>query len=299
MKLWRWALTSTARLYALLPTVRISTARILGIRTQLRSSQSICLSNGRIIKACYRKRLAETALYAYPKGEKVVTGPSIRLAEVMAQNWGNMDFGIREITQTRGAGSTLETVGESVCQAFCWDTEHNVKQEKTFTVPHWRHTKQGGYALKDPRDIYELIANQGARRLRACILGVIPGWAQDEAVQQVNVTLANNAKEPLEDRAKNMVAAFHSSFGVTLAMVEKKIGHKIDAIQEAEMVSLRATFQSLKDGMAKPGAFFEDMIQNHTTTEGKAGDLNAGFDEEDNSIDDGMERSYDENSGKK
>jgi len=236
----------------------------------------------KILKACTRKKLAESALYAYPKGDKVVTGPSIRMAEVMAQNWQNMDFGIRELSQERGLGTNMDTCGESICQAFCWDTENNVKQEKTFTVPHWRYTKSGGYALKDPRDVYELIANQGARRLRACILGVIPAWVQDEAVDQIALTLAGDAKEPLKDRIANMVAAF-DQYGVTAAMIEKKLGHVLEAIQEAELVSLRAMFQSLKDGMAKPGLFFEDLVEKSTTT-GKAGDLNESFDKADDAV---------------
>lgn len=234
-----------------------------------------------IVKACTRKKLAESALYAYPKGNKVVTGPSIRLAEVMAQNWQNMDFGIRELSQVRGVGTNIDTCGESICQAYCWDTQNNVKQEKTFTIPHWRHTKQGGYALKDPRDIYEMVANQGARRLRACILGVIPAWVQDEAVDQIAVTLAGDTKEPLDDRIKNMVSAF-SQFNVTAEMIVKKLGHNLEATLETELVSLRAIFQSLKDGMAHPGSFFDDLVENTSVTEGKAGNLNQEFDADDN-----------------
>src|SRR5262245_64071597 len=47
----------------------------------------------RILAACKRRGLAEQALYAYPRGNTTVTGPSIRLAEAIAQNWGNMAFG--------------------------------------------------------------------------------------------------------------------------------------------------------------------------------------------------------------
>jgi len=38
----------------------------------------------RIVMACKRKSLAEQASYAYPRGGKKITGPSIRLAEVIA-----------------------------------------------------------------------------------------------------------------------------------------------------------------------------------------------------------------------
>src|SRR5215469_5134717 len=61
----------------------------------------------KIIDSCKRPFLAEQAMYAYPKGGTLVTGPSIRLAEVMARSWGNIDFGIRELSQVNGV-STVE-----------------------------------------------------------------------------------------------------------------------------------------------------------------------------------------------
>lgn len=45
-------------------------------------------SFNRIMQSCKRKSLAESAMYEYPRGGTKVSGPSIRLAEAMAQNWG-------------------------------------------------------------------------------------------------------------------------------------------------------------------------------------------------------------------
>lgn len=44
----------------------------------------------RILQACTRPTLAEGALYSYSRGGSDITGPSIRLAEVAAQAWGNV-----------------------------------------------------------------------------------------------------------------------------------------------------------------------------------------------------------------
>src|SRR5690606_13682459 len=120
-----------------------------------------------------RPFLAQQAIYAYPRGPQTVTGPSIRLAEAMAQAWGNLDCGIREISQADGV---------SVAEAYAIDLETNIRISKTFHVRHVRDTKQGKKRLTDSRDIYELVANQGARRLRACILGILPGDVVDAAV---------------------------------------------------------------------------------------------------------------------
>src|ERR1035437_1770538 len=51
----------------------------------------------KIINACQRPGLADVAVYDYSRGGSSVTGPSIRLAETIAQYWGNIDFGWREI----------------------------------------------------------------------------------------------------------------------------------------------------------------------------------------------------------
>ena len=118
-------------------------------------------SFNRIMQSCKRKSLAESAMYEYPRGGTKVSGPSIRLAEAMAQNWGNIDFGITELEQKNG---------ESQVMAYAWDLETNTRQVKIFSVPHVRGTKKGNVPLTDPRDVYEMVANQGARRLRSCIL---------------------------------------------------------------------------------------------------------------------------------
>jgi len=51
----------------------------------------------KILTACKRPALAEVAMYSYPRGGTQITGPSIRLAEVLAQNWGNVHHGVMEL----------------------------------------------------------------------------------------------------------------------------------------------------------------------------------------------------------
>lgn len=223
-------------------------------------------SYNRIMRACQRKRLAECAEYAYPRGGQTVTGPSIRLAEALAQNWGNIDYGIIELEQKDG---------ESQVMAYCWDLETNTRQTKVFAVPHKRHTRTGSYKLDDPRDIYEMVANQGARRLRACILGVIPGDVVDDAVAQCNRTLAGESDEPLADRVKKMVTAF-SGMGVTQPMIVERLGHTLDATTEQELVTLRKIYTSLRDGMAKPEQFFQRTA---TSSDGKKRGTDAVLDQ--------------------
>ncbi|MCU5706105.1 hypothetical protein OCF67_18155 [Bacillus wiedmannii] len=202
----------------------------------------------RIMKECERKLVAENAVYQYPKGGQKVQGPSIRLAEVIARNWGNIDYGIIELDQKDG---------ESSMMAYAWDLETNTRQTKIFTVKHERKAKGKTNKLTDSRDVYELTANMGTRRMRACILGIIPGDIVDAAVQKCNDTLVNGQKEPLEDRLRKALDAFKKEFGVTKEMIEDSFQLNIDAFTEHDFVKLGRIYTSIREGVGKKEDFFD------------------------------------------
>ncbi|WP_233854282.1 hypothetical protein [Paraburkholderia sp. HD33-4] len=199
-----------------------------------------------ILTECQRATLAEEATYSYVRGGTEVTGPSIRLAETIARNWRNMVAGVKVLSRRDGV---------SECLAFCWDLESNVREERGFTVRHWRDTKQGGYPLRDERDISELELNIGSRRKRACILALIPGDVTDAAVRQCEYTV-NTKIELTPELVADMLNRL-AAFGVTREMVEKRIQRRIDAITPANVGSLRRIYTSLRDGMSTPAEWFE------------------------------------------
>ena len=203
----------------------------------------------RILNACTRQTLADSAVYSYPRGGQNVEGPSIRLAEVLAQNWGNLDFGIRELSQENGV-STVE--------AYAWDLETNVRQAKVFQVAHKRMAKGGTKTLTDPRDIYEMVANQGSRRLRACILSIIPGDIVEAALSQCSVTQAASVgatPEEIKETIRKLTATM-GKFGITAENIQDRYQCRLEAIRPAQIVELRKIYTSLKDGMSKPADWF-------------------------------------------
>jgi hypothetical protein len=208
-------------------------------RNQIRASE-------RIMTACQRPGLAEGALYSYSRGGTDITGPSIRLAEAIAQQWGNLQFGIRELEQR---------AGESTVEAYAWDLETNTRQSKVFQVRHVRHTKRGAYALNDPRDIYEMVANLGARRLRACILGIVPGDIVEAAVNQCEATL--KAKADISPEAIQKMVKVFGDYGVSKEAIEVRIQRKLESITAAQVIALRKIYNSLKDGMSVVEDWFE------------------------------------------
>lgn len=201
----------------------------------------------RLTKACQRQGLAECSMYSYPKGKQVVTGASIRLAEAMAQSWGNIDYGLIELEQK---------AGESSVMAYAWDLETNTRRQMVFQVPHIRSTREGNRLLTDPRDIYELVANQGARRVRACILGVIPGDVQDLAVAACEKTLATGSGKTLDDRIRDMVIAF-DELRVSKAMLEARLQHPVTACTAANVVAMQKIYLSIRDGVSKREDWFD------------------------------------------
>lgn len=202
-----------------------------------------------IMQACKRPSLAKVALYTYERGGKTIQAAGIRLAEVVARAWGNIDFGIRELTQGDGYSDV---------EAYAWDLQTNTTAIRSFKVQHRRYTKAKTYDLEDPRDIYEAVANYGVRRMRACMFEIIPGDILEDAVKQIRETLmqAGKAEGPIEDRIKKMALAFNG-LGVSVEAIEGRLKHKIELTTEEELIELRGIFNSLNDGMSKRTDFFE------------------------------------------
>ena len=205
----------------------------------------------KIRNAFTRVSLAEKAQYQFARGGSDIIGPSIRAAEAMSQQWGNMSNGWREVSRSVGP----DGVGVSEVEAYSVDYESVNRESIQFVVRHWRDTKKGGYALKDERDIYELCANQAQRRKRACILAQIPGDITEMAMDQASVTLKTSADTSAEGMLK-MVAAF-LPYGVTKEMIEKRIQRRLDAIQPAQVVALKRIYASLRDEMSTASEWFE------------------------------------------
>lgn len=204
------------------------------------------------MKECKRKELAEAAQYEFPKGDSVVKGPSIRLVEVLARHWGNITSGVDEIESKDG---------ETTIKSYAWDLETNVSDSKTFTVKHERSVGRGDNRrikkLTDERDIYEMVANKGARRKRACLLSVLPGWYVDAAVAACEETLKKSLTDgkSMEEVISSIVTAF-SEFDISPAQIEDKLGKPVESLSKNDVVKLRHLYSAIKDGFVKPGDAF-------------------------------------------
>lgn len=200
----------------------------------------------RAMQACSRYELASIAQYRYPRGGQTISGPSIRLAEELARCYGNIVYGIRELSRKDGV---------SEMQAFAWDLETNVESTQNFTVRHLRDKTGGSVALTDERDIYEITANMGGRRLRSRLLAILPPDLVSAAVNQCQKTLAGGNGEPLSDRIKKMFSAF-SAYNVSAKHITDYLNKRTDEILGEDVADLTAIFVAIRDGHAKPSDYF-------------------------------------------
>ena len=219
--------------------------------------------SNKISVSCQRFNLASVAMYSFPRGGQTVTGPSIRLAETLARIYGNITYGFKELENYNG---------RSVIAVTCWDKENNVKVVREFVIEHKIKAKGGEKILTDPRDVYEHVASQAQRKVRAVILEVIPAEFVEDAVEICKNTLKKGMSEgPLIDRIKKMVTAF-AGLGVNEEMLSKRLNHALDICTLDEVVELQKIYVSLKDNATKRQDWFE--VKGVANTD-KTSDLNS------------------------
>ena len=209
--------------------------------------------------SCQRLSLAQSAVYQYARGGSNITGPSIRLAEQLARCWGNIRSGW-EVQE--------DTPDVIYIRTYAYDIETNTQAERSFGVPMIRHTRQADTPLTDPRDRYEMCANQAARRLRACILEIMPSDVVDYAIGVCTETLKKNIKITA-DTATKMLDSF-AEFRVNKEMIEAKIQRKVSALDTTSYILLQRIYKSLQDGVGKPEDFFDMTIGGNKLAEPEA-----------------------------
>lgn len=214
------------------------------------------------MEACQRPKMAEKAFYAFPRGGQTVKGPTIRFAEELARCWGNIDYGIKELSQDDG---------KSEMQAYAWDLETNAQSVQNFTNPHQREQGKKMVTLTSQRDIYENNANMATRRLRARILAILPSWFVEDCIAECERTLAGQNDTPLVDRVKKMVVQF-ARFGVTQEQIEHRLKRKIDTMNADDFTEYIGIYNAIKQNESKVSDWFE--------AEKEASELTAALKEE-------------------
>lgn len=198
------------------------------------------IKRAQILDACNQLTMAERAFFSYRRAGSQITGPSIHFARELARIWGNIQYGITELSRD-------DVKGSSQMIAYAWDLQTNSRPSTTFITPHTRRAQGENKSFDDPREIYENNANMGARRVREMILAVLPKWLVEEAKAACMATMQNGGGRPLAVRIEEMVAAYAKA-RVTVPQLEERVGARRADWTPQEVAVLAVVFQSLKNG---------------------------------------------------
>lgn len=219
-------------------------------------------------KSLERPRLAEAALYSFPRGGRAIEGPSVDLARELARCWGNIRFGLRIVA--------IEDLSVHI-KGYAYDVEANnyIEAEDKFSKLVQRRNKATGiteWVQPDERDLRELVNRKGAILVRNCILQVVPSDLVDDAIKKAKETCqksdAGELETSREDTIKRLSVAF-DKLGVSIDMLNKYFGHDIAQINAAQLAELKRIWKALSDGQITRESIFE--------MQEKAPDLNSSL----------------------
>jgi hypothetical protein len=207
-----------------------------------RFPRSVAAATAEFLDACKSPEFAAKAFYAVPNRG---SGPSIRFAEEAARCYGNFEFGHRELSRSDG---------KSEIEVYAWDVEKNNFSRRQITVMHVLDSKTGSRVLRDQADIDNKIANVASKQMRGRILAILPKGMIAAGEMIAKQTIAGGSEKPVSQRITDMTVHF-SKYGVTAEMLEKHLGHKLDATTVDELADLAGIFNAIREG-GKASEFF-------------------------------------------
>jgi hypothetical protein len=180
---------------------------------------------------------ASTCTYSLPRGGKPITGPTVHLAKILAQQWGNLrceakvvEIGQKQITS----------------QAVAFDLENNlaIKVEVKRSIM----SKTGRFN----DDMITVTGNAAnAIALRNAILAVIPRAVVDKVYNEAKRTITGDLSDQtkLLAKRKKVFDGFKETYALTEQEILSAIGKAaIEHVTQDDLVVLIGIGQAIKDG---------------------------------------------------
>lgn len=196
---------------------------------------------------------ADRCNYSLPRGGKPITGPSIHLAKILAQCWGNMrveakvvDIGERQITS----------------ESVAFDLENNlaiktqVKRSIMYNETKWDESQKKmvrtGRMLRMNDDMITVTGNAAnSISMRNAILSVIPRGIVDKAYNAAKRMITGDLSDAdkLIAKRKAVFDGFRDTYGVSEKEVLQAIGKAaIEHVTPDDIVVLIGIGTAIKDG---------------------------------------------------
>ena len=183
------------------------------------------------------EQTASICTYSVPRGGKSISGPSVHLAKILAQNWGNMRIEAKVVSIDDK---------QITSQAVAFDLENNlaIKVEVKRSI-----VGKYGRFNDDMITVTGNAANSIA--LRNAILAVIPRGIVDKvyntALDVITGDVSDESK--LVARRKKVVDEITQSYSVSEADVLGAVGKaSLSQLMKEDLVTLIGIYQAIKDG---------------------------------------------------
>jgi hypothetical protein len=190
-----------------------------------------------IAVATLDKETAASCTYSVPRGGKPITGPSVHLARIIFQTWGNLRGESKVVARDR---TTITS------QAVCFDLESNVAVK--VEVKRSIMGKSGRYS----EDLQVVTGNAGnAIAFRNAVFAVIPKAVVDKVYKAAKQTITGDISDEtkLIARRKQVVDSLKDTYNVTeveiLGTIAKASVSHIDA---EDIVVLIGIGTAIKEG---------------------------------------------------
>lgn len=194
------------------------------------------------------KETAQSCSYALPRGGKPITGPSVHLARILAQQYGNM----------RAEARVVEITDKHiVSRATAWDLESNYAV--AFEVRRSIVGRSGRYN----DDMITVTGNAAnAIAYRNAVLAIIPKGIMEAAYKAAQDLITGDLSDEtkLVARRKKALDFFNDEYGITEAEVLKMLGKQtIQQIKAEQIALMLSTQQALKDGDTTVDELMKDI----------------------------------------
>ena len=202
---------------------------------------------------------AEKCGYALPRGGKPILGPSIRLAEIVAGQWGNCRIGARVVHVDK-----IEKYVEA--EGIFHDLETNTA---TTARVRRRISDKNGRLLSD--DMIIVTGNAACSiAKRNAILAGVPEAVWGEAYEAALSVVKGDVVTLPERRAETMKA--FAAFGITPEQIFASLDiGGMDDVGLDQIATLRTMYKSIKDGEVAVEDFFPAKVNGQAGIEAAKG----------------------------
>jgi len=198
-------------------------------------------------------KTAETCNYSVPRGGKAITGPSVHLAKILAQVWGNMRIDAKVVS----IDATTVT-SESVCfdletnLAIKTQVKRSIMQNETIWDDNKKKSVRTGKMIRMSEDMITVTGNAAnSIALRNAVLSVVPKAVVDRVYNAAKQMIVGDVsdKTKMIARRKQVFDGLKDTYGLSEKEILSAIGKAaIDHVTSDDIVVLIGIGNAIKDG---------------------------------------------------